>query len=229
MANDRFAKAQRFRVVECLGECGRGARIEYDPRRKRQRDYKLRFRRYVDAGGGDNRVAARYRAVKCVKRDALIDRMPKRRSVFFAVLCNRKVVAQMRHRVHLRRILREQQGQGKNKLWGTIHWQRSLILNATTRNRGKSFRGNPWAPRAFGLLRFRSGRILTAGRTGSLKCVSALFAWLPIDSPAMPLRSCSGAARGGACSSGRGERPPRDSRRKLSLWLAQVRVLVSQA
>ena len=116
IADDRCAKAQRSRVVERLGECGRGARIEYDPRRERQRDYKLRFRRYVDTGGGDNCVAARYRAVNGMEGDAFVDRMPKRWSVFFAVLCNRKIVAQMRHRMHLRRILREQQSQGKNKL-----------------------------------------------------------------------------------------------------------------
>ena len=103
-------------MVQRSGECGRGARIERDPRGEGQRDYKLGFHRYGDASGVDHRVTAGYHAVNCAERNALIYRMPKRWGVFFAVLDNREFVAQMRHRMQLRRILREQQGEAKYKL-----------------------------------------------------------------------------------------------------------------
>src|SRR6267378_1316991 len=104
-----------YRATE-LGEYGGRARIEFDPRRKRQGKYDRRDGRQRDLGRLDRQRKRRERAVDRVIRDALLCGMADGWDALAAALGFRHVVLPMRKRVQLRRLLRKNQRGGKKQV-----------------------------------------------------------------------------------------------------------------
>src|SRR6267143_3872953 len=146
-----------YRATE-LGEDGGRARIEFDPRRKRQGKYDRRDGRQRDLGRLDRQRKRGERAVDRVIRDALLCGMADGRDALAAALGPRHVVLQMRQRVQLRRLLREDERGGKKQVSQSavrhgrryrqhrvqVYYKASLMRdrsNATPRRASASARG----------------------------------------------------------------------------------------
>src|SRR3989441_11507573 len=104
-----------YRATE-LGEDGGRARIEFDPRRKRQGKYDRRDGRQRDLRRLDRQRKHRERAVDRVIRDALLCGMADGRDTPAAALGLRHIVLQVRQRVQLRRLLRKDERGGEKQV-----------------------------------------------------------------------------------------------------------------
>src|SRR6266705_960840 len=104
-----------YRATE-LGEDGRRARIEFDPRRKRQRQCDRRDGRQCGPGKIDREREARQRAVDRVIRDALLGGMVDRRDALASALGHDQTALEVRQRVQLRRLLGEHQRRGDEQM-----------------------------------------------------------------------------------------------------------------
>src|SRR6266700_2740302 len=111
--------ATRMRGGTCdgkLGESGRSARIEYDPRGKRQRQCDRRDGRQCGPGKIDREREARQHAVDRVIRDALLGGMVDRRDALASALGHDQTALEVRQRVQLRRLLGEHQRRGDEQM-----------------------------------------------------------------------------------------------------------------
>src|SRR5262245_30604662 len=105
-----------------LGEDGRSARIEFDPRREQQwkldgGDGRQRDRKQVQYGG-----ETRQRAVDRVISDALLGGMADGGDALAPLLGLDEVVLEVRQRVQLRRLLGENQRSGDEQVaQSTVH------------------------------------------------------------------------------------------------------------
>src|SRR6266581_3888814 len=116
----RFARSEAgYRATE-LGEDGRSARIEYDPRGKWQGKYNRHDGRQRDPGRLDRKRERRQRAVHRVKRNTLLGGMADRRDALAAALGLRHVVLHVRQRMQLRGLLGKYQRSGEKQVTQSV-------------------------------------------------------------------------------------------------------------
>src|SRR5439155_6590228 len=116
LANTSASRERSGSQAAELGEDGRRARIEYDPRSERERKSGRRYCRQRDPGQVDRGRESREYAIDRVIRDALLGGMVDRRDTLAAALGLRHVVLHVRQRVQLRRLLRKDQRGGEKQV-----------------------------------------------------------------------------------------------------------------
>ena len=107
-------------ATEKLRESWRSARIEYDPRSKRERKGDRRYRRQAYLGRVDRGRKGRQYAVYRVIRDAQFGGMVDRRDAFAAALGLCHVVLHVRQRVQLRGLLGKYQRGGEKQVTQSV-------------------------------------------------------------------------------------------------------------